>query len=679
MASMTVDYRKFLPFVFACLLLSMAFLTVTGPAKAQTQPTGWYQQNSGATGEITSVSAVDTMTAWAACPTGILKTVDGGATWVNQTPGNNSCRSVSAVDSLVAWSTLNGNICRTMDGGATWQTIKATSFYTVHQWAAAVFVDAVDSNIAWAVCIAGGNGLGQVISGWSILKTEDAGATWTSQPMDSYYNLYWPPAVPVSAMNGKEAWVGGSIANPAYQYCPGIRITADGTDWSTQFEADTNGVISKIALVNPNEAWAFGGFDQLAGTVIMHTGDGGVGWETQASHSTSILMSGTAVSSRVAWGVGDAGMIVKTADGRNWGPQVSGVTTQLDDISAVDANTAWAVGYGGVILHTVDGGGAIGAVPEVQSVTGTQTSSGTELTIRGSGFGADRGSSTVGLNRATGWSYGYASPYFVPDSFSYISWSDSEIHCLDTTNLPGPIYVTVKIGNLISGRQLFVFEPATGVVSIEPHSAATGVVRTVTLNGFGFNAPNFTLGFTNSDTGTPVPVSEVTVESPTRLTCKLDLTGLAPGKYDVNVSGDWASFPYKKGFTVRAPVLTGVTPTSGTNMGPVQATISGRGFVPGATVRLEQGTNTISGKAVSVPSDSTIRCVFDLAGKPMGKYDLVVQLPGQPEMRLTAAFSVTNICGQGAGTVAVGFGLMMGLLSLGGSGLLRRRHGRKSR
>jgi hypothetical protein len=124
--------------------------------------------------------------------------------------------------------------------------------------------------------------------------------------------------------------------------------------------------------------------------------------------------------------------------------------------------------------------------------------------------------------------------------------------------------------------------------------------------------------------------------------------------------------------------ITSITPKTGVAGSTVNVTnLAGAGFQLGASVRLELGATVVNATNVNVVSDRQITCKLVLPGT-IGKYDVVVENTDGQEGRLIGGFSVTNACGQGAGAAAAGVGLVMGLLSLGGSGLLRRRPGRKS-
>ena len=85
---------------------------------------GWVTQVA-ATGPfetLTSVAQVDSSTAWASGNRRILKTVDGGANWVQQTPGvvNYGGVVVASSGGSTAWVTAQGGVLRTVNGGTTW-------------------------------------------------------------------------------------------------------------------------------------------------------------------------------------------------------------------------------------------------------------------------------------------------------------------------------------------------------------------------------------------------------------------------------------------------------------------------------------------------------------------------------------------------------------------------------
>jgi hypothetical protein len=122
--------------------------------------------------------------------------------------------------------------------------------------------------------------------------------------------------------------------------------------------------------------------------------------------------------------------------------------------------------------------------------------------------------------------------------------------------------------------------------------------------------------------------------------------------------------------------VTSITPNSAAQFGLLNSIsdLHGSGFQEGATVRLETPLTTIYAFNVVVVSPNQITCDFFFFGQEPAVYDVIVQNPDGSEGRLDDAFTVTGLCGQGAGTAMVGFGITMGLLGLAGTGgLLGRR------
>lgn len=140
---------------------------------------------------------------------------------------------------------------------------------------------------------------------------------------------------------------------------------------------------------------------------------------------------------------------------------------------------------------------------------------------------------------------------------------------------------------------------------------------------------------------------------------------------------DWEGTPSNSvEFTVMpgtTPYVTSITPAFGVENTVVGITdLAGGGFLTGTTARLERGGTVINATDVTV-SDNRITCRFNLAGAPLGKYDVVVRNPDAREARLDTGFSVTNVCGGGAGASLAVFGAVMGLLSLAGAGTAIKR------
>jgi len=125
--------------------------------------------------------------------------------------------------------------------------------------------------------------------------------------------------------------------------------------------------------------------------------------------------------------------------------------------------------------------------------------------------------------------------------------------------------------------------------------------------------------------------------------------------------------------------VTSITPTTGTNNGTVNVTIGGNGFVAGtgagASLKQSSSSTVINGTSFVVKSPTQITCTFDLNGKPVGTYDVVV-VNGDGKVGTYAnGFTVSQavVCGSSSGASVSVFAATLGLMSLAGLGLRRRK------
>ncbi len=88
--------------------------------------------------------------------------------------------------------------------------------------------------------------------------------------------------------------------------------------------------------------------------------------------------------------------------------------------------------------------------------------------------------------------------------------------------------------------------------------------------------------------------------------------------------------------------LTQITPNVGGDIGLVSAVVAGSGFVDGASVTLTRaGQPDIDGVTPTVdPGGSAISTRFDLAGKALGAWDIVVTNPDTTTLTLPAGFTI---------------------------------------
>ena len=506
--------------LFSTGLLTPGFFS----SRVKAETAGWYQQDTGTTGRLFCVSAVDGETVWSGgyLPQGstsmqglILRSTDGGNTW-NQSVLEPAFERIGftcikGTDADTAWAGggfwagiyPGGILAGTLDGGATLN-------FQADIWRGWFYcVSAVDQQTAWAAgTMYGGSPL--------IMKTTD-GTTWSY----SYgANVYDRSVTGISAVDADTVWAVGTRGM--------ILKTEDGANWVSQ-DFPTTAELKGVSAVNETTAWAVG-----SGGLIIHTTDGAT-WSQQYAGVTVNLTGVAAVNADTAWAAGSGGTILKTIDGGStWAPQASGVTSDLCGVSAVDGNTAWAADGSTLLLRTTDGGAGEPA-PCISSAAPASGPKGTEVTIKGSGFMEAQGYSLVSFGPV--------------NATEYVSWSDTELVCRVPSMSPGAVQLTVTTTNGTSNTLDFEVTPSVTVSSITP----TYGVENMAVDINGLAGTGFKAGATVKieKPGTTVSATEVNVVSGTRITCRLDLTGAPIGKYDVVVkNSDDEETTLTQGFSV---------------------------------------------------------------------------------------------------------------------------------
>lgn len=405
-----------------------------------------------------------------------------------------------------------------------------------------------------------------------------------------------------------------------------LKTSDGGSNWSAQ-ASGVSGSLFCVSAASRQVAWAGGE------GCLLKTGDGGASWGAQLAHANYVVLAVSAVNENVCWAAGGyadysgGGFVIRTVDGgKNWAGVYFDGGRVLRCVSAFDAATAWVAGAsgagGGVILRTNDGG-ANWSVKETKSPLYD--------------FAA--------LDRNTAWTIG-------------VYWEDFRYKLEFLKTSDGGNTWTASAGGIDpEGDSVQLLDAATAwAVS---HSA--GIVKT--YDG----------------------LSAVTVQAGAGAIRLKDISAC-----DLNVA--WAVGEYGTilhtvdgGEGKPVPVVKAVNPSSGTQNTVVSISgLAGSGFATGAAVRLESGGTAVNASNVRVISGTLIVCDLNLSGVPAGTYDVVVRNPDGKEGRLRGGFTVTVppiVCGQGAGAAMLPFGLVMGLLSLAGSGglLRRRRRGRKAK
>jgi YD repeat-containing protein len=244
--------------------------------------------------------------------------------------------------------------------------------------------------------------------------------------------------------------------------------------------------------------------------------------------------------------------------------------------------------------------------PSISSLSRTSGAVGAVVTITGNNFGATQGNGTVKFNGTLA---------------TVTTWSNTSIATSVPTGATNGNVVVAAAGGVASNGLSFTVLPAPSIGTLSPTSGAAGTPVSIGGSNFGtqgsgtvtFNGVLATpTSWNASSIGTTVPV------------------GATTGNVVVNASGVASNGVV---FTV-PPVITGVSPTSGSIGTPV--TISGSSF--GAT----QGSSTVTfnGVAASVLNWSDTSVIASVpAGTGIGPRPAVLTVAGVGSNSLT--FTVT--------------------------------------
>ncbi len=274
----------------------------------------------------------------------IWKTSDGGRTWQPVASGV-TCALHSACfltehAGWVAGSEISpftgldaGVLLFTENGGKTWRRLGAGQLPPI----AYVKFFGLEEGVVV------GRATSDVPSG--IMKTGDGGKTW--QPINGVAAAPWragcfiaPEMGMVAGPEGRLSLVGGEQLLASKLPPQGLRT------------------IRSVTQSHDDSGWLAGD-----GGLVLHTGSGGVVWESPTGPLPDELRIGIdfrCVEARGdnVWLVGSPGSVVwhSSNGGRQWQRYLTGQTAPLNSLRFVNDSTGIAVGEFGVILRTDDGG-----------------------------------------------------------------------------------------------------------------------------------------------------------------------------------------------------------------------------------------------------------------------------------------------------------------------------------
>jgi photosystem II stability/assembly factor-like uncharacterized protein len=337
--------------------------------------------------------------------------------WSNPHPQGNDLNDVDFIGSQIGYAVGNfGSIIRTMDGGITWelQNSGTTDFLfgvAASGWRGAVAVGAngtilstVDRGATWERRQSGVTSVlndvdfadanhGMVVGQDVILRTNDAGATWTPAdlalfPRDDEFPIGFGSVCMVDAntafvlgnarlyatSDGGATWVKrfaprvgtavfftdanvGTIVGP---HGTVLRTHDGGMTWSL-LDAHIREDLNRVSFVDANHGLVAGTtFESLYSS--FYTSDGGETWtSTQVIGPRGITLvndfrGAALLDANTGVVVGAMGNILRTTDaGQTWENQERFPAVRLEDVSFANASDGIAVGVA-TILRTRDGG-----------------------------------------------------------------------------------------------------------------------------------------------------------------------------------------------------------------------------------------------------------------------------------------------------------------------------------
>lgn len=305
--------------------------------------------------------------------TSLLKTTDGGATWVQQEHSPLDLGGDVAAMDLGSASVVLAVGADATSGGRWWVTNDGASWTTPSTpqgFATFTSVDVVSTSAAYylatdgkiraesagsavtrdagagtwlALHFLGTTGVGYVAgAGGAIKKTVDDGATWAPPPLGSPTAQTLRDLSLVPTGEGYACGDAGTVVK-----------TANGTDW-TDVSIAGGPALRGVHFLDALTGWVVGD-----GGFVRYTVDGGASWNTPVTTATAEnLYDVWFVTSAAGYAVGDHGTVIKTTDGgANWSNLTQGFLTRLNAVDFTrDGRNGLAVGEGGIILRTTDGG-----------------------------------------------------------------------------------------------------------------------------------------------------------------------------------------------------------------------------------------------------------------------------------------------------------------------------------
>ncbi len=206
--------------------------------------------------------------------------------------------------------------------------------------------------------------------------------------------------------------------------------------------------------------------------------------------------------------------------------------------------------------------------------------------------------------------------------------SSSQLTCTAPSNVAGTVDIVVTNTDLqtVTLAASYTYEGAPTLSSVAPTGGALAGNTAITLTGTGFlSGASVTIGGN--------ACASIVVASATSITCTTPAH--VAGAVDIVVTNsDGQTVTLPSSFTYRAaPVLSSIAPTAGALGGATVLTLTGTGFVTGATVTVAATACT----SVNVVNATTITC--NAPAHAAGTFNVVVTNSDTQSSTLTSAYT----------------------------------------
>lgn len=307
----------------------------------------------------------------------VFKSLDGGENWEYLTTRNNKLLDIFFVDHNTGWLVGNGIVLKSTDGGNSWidqiinPQFKLTSCFftdTLTGWVIGnVILHTTDGGLSWepqhgpVVGHYRSINFSDSLNGWiagkygspshqgKLIRSSDGGKTWFEIFNSGH------PLTCVFFADGLNGWLSNEKGN--------IRRTTDGgANWFNAYDLGSQYLIEDLFFIDSNIGWVI-----ISDGRIYKTINGGSNWIEQSKGQRWKVVEIDVIDSLTAWIITSPRFIVKTTDGgKSWESHSYNPTGYVEffDLKFVDSVYGWICGFqinslsewNPLLLITIDGG-----------------------------------------------------------------------------------------------------------------------------------------------------------------------------------------------------------------------------------------------------------------------------------------------------------------------------------